>query len=229
MFPVNEEGCDEILNEVDTDTEDTATPCDNQSGDDLSTIPDVATPLPHKNRTPISTINNRKRNNSQVFVGHRNSPAHRQIFVQNLWNQEDKLLPLLGKFGEIESVRFNGRNGFHTGAVITFVRGDSAEKALRGRPIKTRQNHEFLVHQKPKMYDNALKIFIANIVPCMTHADLVEAFQKFGMVEQLYVIGGKSGAYGFAVFQYAEDASRAIEQKFVSISGNGYVTVKIPK
>ena len=229
MFPVNEEGCGENLKDIEIATEDTTTPCNSQRDEYLSAIPDVDSPLPKKDTTLTSTINTRKRKTSQVFVGHRKSPDSRAIIVRNLWHQEDKLIPLISKFGEVESVRYTMKNGVHTGAIITFVCVDSVVKALRGRPIKTKQNHEFLVDQKPKAYDNALKIFISNIVPSMRHVDLVEAFLQFGEIEEICVIGGESGAYGFVVFQYSDDASEALKQKFVSISGKGYVTVKLPK
>ena len=101
----------------------------------------------------------------------------------------------------MESIRYITKNGVHTCAVMTFVRGDSVVKALRGRAIKTKQNHMFVVEKQPKYYNKAFKIFIENIVPGMTHVDLVEAFQKFGATEEIYVIGAKPAAYGFVVFK----------------------------
>ena len=208
------------LKEVDIDTKYTATPCDIQCGEDLSANPGVDRPLPNKDTTPISTVNTRKQTISK-FV------ERRQIFVTNLWDQEHELKPLFSKFGEIESIGYITQNGIPTGAVIKFVRGDSVVKALRGRPIKTKQKHEFVVEKKPKIYDDALKISIANIMPGMTHVDLVEAFQKFGAIQEIYVNDGKP-AYGFVVFQTAEDVSRALAQKFVKIPGKGQVMARPP-
>lgn len=87
-----------------------------------------------------------------------------------------------------------------------------------------------MAHQFEQTDPPSEKLFVANIPPYITKADLNEIFSKFGMVENCHVPEGKN--FGFVRFDTLESANAAVRElngKDLTGSGSKRLVVKYQK